>query len=237
MAQDSASGGVPLGMKGVVVGISSKDIDIIWDRPFMGGETLGGRCSEYRGSIAPFSTCLNLTRPQFAVDPSAAAAQGQGQGQGVNKGQFNPQFGPRPNVAPKHYQPSIPSNRPVSSIPRNPNAKSHPQATGDLPYGHAARGLRPTQAPAPAPSNHQNKLQTALLGHKAPAHGEHVASRPGPISPKSPIKALLGLPNVGHGHGHGNGEAGRGRGRGAGRGVRGRGRGRGGAVVPVQNGQ
>jgi 5'-3' exoribonuclease 1 len=44
MAQDSASGGVPLGMKGVVVGISSKDIDIIWDRPFMGGETLGGRC-------------------------------------------------------------------------------------------------------------------------------------------------------------------------------------------------
>jgi 5'-3' exoribonuclease 1 len=233
MAQDSASGGVPLGMKGVVVGISSKDIDIIWDRPFMGGETLGGRCSEYRGSIAPFSTCLNLTRPQFALDP-AAASQGQNQGQGVNKGQFNPQFGPRPNVAPRNYQPSIPSNRPVSSIVRNPNSKPHPQASGDLPYGHAARGLRPQQAPAPAPSNHQNKLQTALLGHKAPALGGHVASRPAPLSPKSPIKALHGLPHVGHG----NGEAGRGRGRGgAARGARGRGRGRGGAVVPVQNGQ
>lgn len=43
MVQDSASGGVPLGLKGVVVGISSKDIDVVWDRPFMGGETLGGR--------------------------------------------------------------------------------------------------------------------------------------------------------------------------------------------------
>ena len=230
MAQDSASGGVPLGMKGVVVGISSKDIDIIWDRPFMGGETLGGRCSEYRGSIAPFSTCLNLTRPQFAVDPSAV------QGQATNKGQFNPQFGPRPNVAPRNYQPSIPSNRPASSIPRNPNAKPHAQASEDLPYGHAARGMRPQHAPAPPASTQHNKLQTALLGHKAPA--EHVASRPGPISPKSPVKALHGLPQVGNGHAHGHGEAGRGRGgRGAARGVRGRGRGRGGAVVPVQNGQ
>lgn len=43
MVQDSAAGGVPLALKGVVVGISSKDIDVVWDRPFMGGETLGGR--------------------------------------------------------------------------------------------------------------------------------------------------------------------------------------------------
>lgn len=43
MVQDSAAGGVPLAMKGVVVGIGSKDIDVVWDVPFMGGETLQGR--------------------------------------------------------------------------------------------------------------------------------------------------------------------------------------------------
>lgn len=186
------------------------------------------RCSEYRGSVAPFSTCLNLTRPQFVVDPNAGAAHSG------HKGQFQPQLGPRPNVAPRNYQPAIPNNRPVT-IMRNPNAKPAAQATGNLPYGHAARGLRPHQAPAPAPTSHQNKLQSALLGNKAPAL--HVAHRPGPITPKSPVKVIHPLPANGHSHaadaGRGaprgrGGHVGRGRGRG--------GRGRGGAVVPVQNG-
>lgn len=203
------------------------------------GGGLTGRCSEYRGSVAPFSACLNLTRPQFAVDPSAVAAQAG------NKGHFQPQLGPRPNVAPKNYQPAIPTNRPVT-IMRNPNAKPAAQASAQLPYGHAARGLRPQQAPAPVQSSHQNKLQTALLGNKAPAHPhihQHVAHRPGPIVPKSPTQVVHALPTNGHanGHGHGEGgEAGRGGSKGRGRGApraRGRGRGRGGAVVPVQNGQ
>jgi 5'-3' exoribonuclease 1 len=43
MVQDAAAGGVPLAMKGVVVGIGNRDIDVVWDVPFMGGETLGGR--------------------------------------------------------------------------------------------------------------------------------------------------------------------------------------------------
>lgn len=43
MVQDAAAGGVPLAMKGVVIGIASKDIDVVWDVPFLGGETLGGR--------------------------------------------------------------------------------------------------------------------------------------------------------------------------------------------------
>jgi len=187
------------------------------------------RCSEYRGSIAPFSTCLNLTRPQYVVDPNAGAAQSG------NKGHFQPQLGPRPHVAPRNYQPAIPNSRPVA-IMRNPNAKPAAQASGDLPYGHAARGLRPQQAPVPAPTSHQNKLQTALLGNKAPA--QHVAHRPGPITPKSPTKAVHPLPAAnGHGQAADAGRGGaRGRGGHVGRG-RGRGgRGRGGAVVPVQNG-
>lgn len=43
MVVDAAAGGVPLAMKGVVVGVGSKDIDVLWDVPFMGGETLSGR--------------------------------------------------------------------------------------------------------------------------------------------------------------------------------------------------
>jgi hypothetical protein len=41
MAQDS--GGVPLSIKGVVIGINSKTIDVIWDIPLMSGVTLGDR--------------------------------------------------------------------------------------------------------------------------------------------------------------------------------------------------
>lgn len=43
MVSDSAAGGIPLGLKGVVVGVGNKDIDVVWDKPFMGGETLQGR--------------------------------------------------------------------------------------------------------------------------------------------------------------------------------------------------
>ena len=43
MVVDAAAGGVPLALKGVVVGIGNRDIDVVWDVPFMGGETLNGR--------------------------------------------------------------------------------------------------------------------------------------------------------------------------------------------------
>ncbi len=43
MVVDAAAGGVPLAMKGVVIGIGNRDIDVVWDVPFIGGETLGGR--------------------------------------------------------------------------------------------------------------------------------------------------------------------------------------------------
>ena len=43
MVVDAAAGGVPLAMKGAIVGLGTKDMDVLWDVPFMGGETLGGR--------------------------------------------------------------------------------------------------------------------------------------------------------------------------------------------------
>lgn len=41
MVQDS--GGVPLAVKGVVVGVNSKSLDVVWDVPFVSGTTLGKR--------------------------------------------------------------------------------------------------------------------------------------------------------------------------------------------------
>ena len=41
MVQDS--GGVPLSVKGVVIGLNSKSLDVVWDVPFMAGVTLGDR--------------------------------------------------------------------------------------------------------------------------------------------------------------------------------------------------
>jgi 5'-3' exoribonuclease 1 len=37
------SGAVPLSVKGVVIGINAKSMDVLWDVPFMSGVTLGDR--------------------------------------------------------------------------------------------------------------------------------------------------------------------------------------------------
>lgn len=42
MVQDS--GGVPLSVRGVVIGLNAKSMDVVWDVPFMSGITLGDRC-------------------------------------------------------------------------------------------------------------------------------------------------------------------------------------------------
>lgn len=41
MVQDS--GGVPLSVKGVVIGLNSKSMDVVWDVAFMSGATMGDR--------------------------------------------------------------------------------------------------------------------------------------------------------------------------------------------------
>ena len=90
----AGTGTVPLCAKGVIVGIQSGFVDVVFDVAFIGGTTLGGRCvftsligaaqradvrcscSEYRGATVAPSTLLNLTQPQFVVDtnPTAVAA-------------------------------------------------------------------------------------------------------------------------------------------------------------------
>lgn len=43
MVQDAAAGGVPFSLKGIVIGLNSTTVDVIWDAPFISGGTLGNR--------------------------------------------------------------------------------------------------------------------------------------------------------------------------------------------------
>ena len=66
------SGKVDIAMRGTVIGINTATLDILFDGIVMSGSTLGGRCSENRGSIVPKSSVLNLTNPTVVALSKAA---------------------------------------------------------------------------------------------------------------------------------------------------------------------
>ena len=43
-------GAVEFGARGTVVGIEAEVLDILWDRPILGGTTLQSRCKAARGT-------------------------------------------------------------------------------------------------------------------------------------------------------------------------------------------
>jgi 5'-3' exoribonuclease 1 len=63
MVQDSGS--IPLGIKGVVVGINNQSMDVVWDVPFMSGTTLGDRF--VNSEIA--SSLISMTSAQVPTIP------------------------------------------------------------------------------------------------------------------------------------------------------------------------
>ncbi|KAH6913536.1 exonuclease II [Coprinopsis sp. MPI-PUGE-AT-0042] len=107
MVQDS--GGVPLAVKGVVVGLNAKSMDVIWDVPFISGGTLSGRCSQYRGSTVPFNSCLNLTHPQFVTSTNPQAPPPV-----RPQVPFQPKFGPHPVIQPAPGQAAASGFKPGS---------------------------------------------------------------------------------------------------------------------------
>jgi 5'-3' exoribonuclease 1 len=223
-------------MKGVVVGLNSTSVDVVWDVPFMGGETLGGRCSEYHGSTVPFSACLNLSNQQFKASIGGPATTNTAQ-------PFVPRLGPHPVVPSSHFRPAANQN---VAILNNPNRV--PRApTGDLQYGNATKGaIRPPRAPAQhVAHDHRSRMASALVGANGLVHPRAGMSTTSP--PAATHTSLHHAVPAARGRGRGgliarggapavgvNGEssavngapAARGRG-----GGRGRGRGRGGAAA------
>lgn len=59
------SGNVPIAAKGTVVGVGRGSVDVVFDESFMSGNSLGERCSPYRGMSVPLYTVLNLTQQQL----------------------------------------------------------------------------------------------------------------------------------------------------------------------------
>ncbi|KAI0950824.1 hypothetical protein AcW1_008023 [Taiwanofungus camphoratus] len=120
MIQDT--GGVPLSIKGVVIGMNAKSMDVVWDAPFMSGTTLGDRCSQYRGSTVEFTSCLNLTNPQFVASTNPKEPTQQ-----KPNTPFKPRFGPHPAIRPAPGQQAVAGFRPAPApgapihIMTNPN--------------------------------------------------------------------------------------------------------------------
>jgi len=139
MVQDS--GGVPLGVKGVVIGLNNDSMDIIWDVPFLSGTDLGGRCSQYRGSSCSFNSCLNLTQPQFTV------LAHNSQRQPVSR-QPQQRIGPQTVIQPRRGQPTASGFRPAQQnhtapvhIMSNPRgARGGAQAPAHGTFGAVAAG-------------------------------------------------------------------------------------------------
>lgn len=175
MVQDSAVGGVTLSMKGVVIGVNADSIDVVWDVPFMGGSTLGGRCSEHRGSVVPFASCLNLTRKQFAVSAGTSARP-----IGTAPA-FKPRLGPAPVVPGQHFKPGhhAPARRPPVAIMSNPTRNADP---AHMHYGNAMKGVNAHAGghihhPAQQVP-HAHVLRNALTGHSGGLGARPPAARP-----------------------------------------------------------
>ncbi|KAG2336311.1 hypothetical protein BDR05DRAFT_1015028 [Suillus weaverae] len=83
MVQDS--GGVPLSTKGVVIGLNTKSMDVMWDVPFMSGTT---------GSTVEFTSCLNVSNPQFITSTSPGSTYPR------PNIPFKPRFGTYPAIQP-----------------------------------------------------------------------------------------------------------------------------------------
>lgn len=97
------SGRVPVAARGTVVGVTKTSrttlLDLVFDEPFMGGSSLGDRCSPFRGSTVPSHSVLNVSYPQVVSGGQAGpkqqvidgrfSVQSQAYGRSMNDGLVN----------------------------------------------------------------------------------------------------------------------------------------------------
>ncbi|KAL8286442.1 hypothetical protein RQP46_004459 [Phenoliferia psychrophenolica] len=173
------TGSVPLSAKGVVVGIQVGFIDVVFDVQFIGGSTLGDRCSAYRGMTVAPTSVLNLTQPQFTTGtqptppPSAPSVRG---GRGNSNALFRQ--GPRggAGILPAHGLPAAGFHPAPASASRGRGAANggvqvlrNPTRPFEGQYGAVTRNELPAFA---APTlNHQQQLGAALGIPTGPSRG------------------------------------------------------------------
>ncbi|EIN10031.1 hypothetical protein PUNSTDRAFT_66463 [Punctularia strigosozonata HHB-11173 SS5] len=209
------SGGVPLSVKGVVIGLNPKSMDVVWDVPFMAGTTLGDRCAPYRGATVEFNSCLNLTEPQYiaSTNPQVPTAPN-------TNSAFKPRFGPHPTIQPANGQQAASGFRAAPTVVRHQGAPVHIMSNPNRGRGGwtNGRGAAPARAPANA-TNGARPSPPHPSGRGGPAAQQQVNGR-GSFPPRGGFN-----PNF-RGRGGFNPNFERGRGGGPPRGAfRGRGRG------------
>jgi len=207
--------------------LNEKNMDVVWDVPFMSGTTLGDRCSQYRGLAVEFNSCLNLSDPQFVtstkprtqVNPSAAPFKSR-----FGSQPHQPFAGVRP--APAHASGPSSATAPTTAVASNKSV--HIMTNPNRGAGIGSRGGRGGGgfSASAGPANHSRGPSDGYAPNAA-ANGNGY--------PHTPSTATNGAPPRGRGRGAGFGAGFRGRGggfpaatsfdRGRGRGFRGRGRG------------
>lgn len=197
MVQDT--GNVPLSARGVVIGLNTSSIDVVFDVPFLSGTTLGDRCSAYRGATVGFASVLNLSQPQYVASttpPNAAApaaaspasalnrtlANGSTplapRGGGANRGRGGPGRGGANFRPPNMFQANPAAAAPRGGAPvqilQRPGGASHgrPPVNPDVPFAGVASGAqRPSQiAKAQAEGLNPHLAALNLNGGGAGAH-------------------------------------------------------------------
>ena len=183
------SGNVPLSARGVVIGIHSSAIDIVFDMPFLSGTTLGDRCSAYRGATTSFVSVLNLTQAQFVCsggnsELSTSSSVGDalertlgpigGKGFGADSqagrgrgGSSTASFYRPPNA----FTPSAASQRAANGNGNGPQAveilskkqpKNHASVRGDVAFSGVASGQHAPSKDAAAAAAAGSATQEAL---------------------------------------------------------------------------
>ena len=58
----STEASVPFGLLGTIVGIHDYNFEVLFDKAFIGGTNLNGRCSYLKGAIVEFTDVYNLDK-------------------------------------------------------------------------------------------------------------------------------------------------------------------------------
>ncbi|WFC96839.1 exonuclease II Exo2 [Malassezia brasiliensis] len=164
-------GAVPPAAKGTVVGLGANSIDVVFDAPYLGGTSLNGLCSDYRGGTVGLADVLNLTTPQMATKWGVEATQSDDTSALLRTLQAREQA--RAAAAPPPAKPNQPKNFfTPAPPPKTPTAK---------PGRSAAPGAQPKaphapKTPADAAAAH---LQTLSL-HTKPRAPKQAWKKPAP---------------------------------------------------------
>ncbi|KAK4699463.1 hypothetical protein P7C70_g6801, partial [Phenoliferia sp. Uapishka_3] len=161
------TGSVPLSAKGVVVGLQTGFIDVVFDVQFIGGSTLGDRCSPYRGMTVVPTSVLNLTQQQFTTGtqptpPAAPAARGNPNAHFTRGPRGGPAILPARGLPAGGFHPA-PATRGRGASNGGVQVLRNPARPFEGQYGSVARGELPAfSAPTQQTMNHHQQLGAAL---------------------------------------------------------------------------